>query len=146
MTRTRKKTRRRSGASATARFARAVSWAVVMLGVAGIAVAPAIAKKKDKSEPFALVAGTVFREPGFALPGAEVSLKPEPDAQSTVKVKPAKLISSPRGEFVFRVPAAPMRYTVSVKAQGFREQSKPVTISGDERVDVFFRLETESKK
>lgn len=117
-----------------------------MLGVAGIAVAPAIAKKKDKSEPFALVAGTVFREPGFALPGAEVSLKPEPDAQSTVKVKPAKLISSPRGEFVFRVPAAPMRYTVSVKAQGFREQSKPVTISGDERVDVFFRLETESKK
>jgi len=144
MKRKRRKTKR-SGANAAVRFANALVWACFLMGVAGVGVVAA-AKKPDKQEPFALIAGTVFRDTGFALAGAEVSLKPTPEGPSSVKVKPAKIISSPRGEFAFRVPAAPMRYTVGVKAHGFREQSKPVSISGDERVDVFFRLEAESKK
>ncbi len=134
---------RRSGVSVG--LARVLIRVCVLLGVAAIAVFPAAAGKRDKQEPFALIAGTVFRDTGFALPGAEVSLKPTPEGPSAVKVKNAKMVSTPRGEFVFRVPAAPMRYTVSVKARGFREQTKPVSITGDERVDVFFRLEAESK-
>lgn len=137
---------KRSGARAAARFVRALVWVCCFMSVAGVLQFTVAAKKRDKQEPFALIAGTVFREPGFALPGAEVSLKPTPEGPSKVKVKSAKMTSSPRGEFAFRVPAEPMRYTVSVKARGFREQSKPVSVTGDERVDVFFSLEAELKK
>lgn len=145
MEKTRRK-RRRSGARAAARLARAFAWAIAILGLIGLAGVPSAAKKKDKQQTFAIIAGTVFRDSGFALPGADVSLKATPEGPSAMKVKPQKLVSDPRGEFVFRVPAAPMRYTVSVKAQGFREQSKPASITGDERVDVFFHLEAELKK
>ena len=142
----RRKTRRRSGVRAAVPLVRAIAWAFVFLGLIGVAGAPAAAKKKDKQTSFALIAGTVFRDSGFALPGAEVYVKPSPDGATKLKVRPVKTMSDPRGEFAIRVPAAPMRYTVRVKAQGFREQSKPVSISGDERVDVFFHLEPELKK
>ena len=101
----------------------------------------AAAGKKKSEEKFAVVAGTVFRETGFTLRGAEVRLDAEPPA----KIKPMKTLSDPRGEFAFRVPAAPMRYNVSVKAAGFRPQAKKASVSGDERVDVFFQLEAETK-
>jgi hypothetical protein len=142
----RKKTRKRSGARAAVRLARAITWALVFLGLLGVAETPAAARKKDKQQPFALIAGTVFRDSGLALPGAEVFVKPSPEGAPTPKIQSVKTISDPRGEFAIRVPAVPMRYTVRVKAPGFREQSKPVSISGDERVDVFFHLEAESKK
>jgi hypothetical protein len=61
------------------------------------------------------------------------------------KSKPLKYVSDARGEFAVRLPAVPMSYTVTVKAAGFREQEKQVAISGEERVDVFFRLEPVSK-
>jgi hypothetical protein len=113
-----------------------------LIGVAGV---PA-ARKKDRQPSFALIAGTVFRDSGFALPGAEISVKPSPEGVPKLKIKSVKTMSDPRGEFAIRVPAVPMRYTVKVKAPGFREQSKSVSISGDERVDVFFHLEAELKK
>ena len=141
MEKTRRK-KRKSGVRAAAHLA----WAFAFLGLICVAGVPAAAKKKDKQQPFALVAGTVFRDTGFALRGAEVSLIATPEGSSKIKVKPQKLVSDARGEFVFKVPAAPMRYTLSVKAQGFREQSKPASITGDERVDVFFHLEAELKK
>ncbi len=145
-TTSRRKTRRRSGARAAVRLARAIAWAFVFLGLMGVAGVPAAARKKDKPPSFALIAGTVFRDSGFALPGAEVSVKPSPEGAPHLKIKSVKTMSDPRGEFAIRVPAAPMRDTVRVKAPGFREQSKPVSISGDERVDVFFHLEPELKK
>ena len=114
-----------------------------MLGLAG--GVSAAGKKPARQEPFALIAGTVFRDTGFALPGAEVTVKTEPGAQNNVKFKPLKLETNHRGEFVTRVLALPKRYTVTVKARGFRPQSKTVVISGDERVDVFFHLEAEPK-
>lgn len=146
MRKTRKKTRKRSGARDAVRLARAIAWAFVFLGLLGVAAVPAAARKKDTQPSFALIAGTVFRDSGFALSGAEVFVKPSPEEAPKLKVKLVKTISDPRGEFAIRVPAAPMRYTVRVKAPGFREQSKPVSISGDERVDVFFHLEAELKK
>lgn len=54
-------------------------------------------------------------------------------------------VSDARGEFAIRVPPAPMRYTVTVKAKGFKTDQKEVAIQGEERVDLFFRLEGESK-
>ena len=55
------------------RSALAVALFFLVLGVS-------LAKDKEKAkkpESFSVIAGTVFRPPGFALPGAEVTLKPE---------------------------------------------------------------------
>jgi len=88
------------------------------------------------ADEYALIYGTVFRPTGHAMAGAEVLLQPEGG-------KVQKSRSSPRGEFTFRVPAKPLRYTVTVKAAGFKTESKPVSVQADERVDVTFLLENE---
>lgn len=94
------------------------------------------------ADDYAIIAGTVFRDTGHACPGAEVILESVP-SEGEKKSKPQKQISTFRGEFSFRVPAKPMRYTVSVKASGYRPQSKPVTIQGDERIDISVLLDRE---
>jgi hypothetical protein len=98
-------------------------------------------KNKKKEESYALIAGTVFRQSGFTLRGAEVTVTPEPERPKTRKLKKIKVVSDSRGEFAVRVPTDPMRYTVSVKAPGFHDQEKIVNIQGDQRIDVFFQLE-----
>ena len=94
-------------------------------------------KKRAPTAATAVVAGTVFREPGFALPGAEVTLAPE---KAPPKVKRLKAVSDARGEFAFHVPAEEARYTVVVKANGFESQEKTAAVSGEVRFDVFFQL------
>lgn len=88
------------------------------------------------ADDYALIFGTVFRPNGTALPAAEIALQ-GPSG------KPRKTRTGARGEFAFRVPAKPLRYTVSVKAAGFRPESKEVAIQADERADVTFLLEAE---
>jgi len=126
-------------------------WLAVAIVCAAASVSYAEESKK-KQKPFAVVAGTVFRDPGFALPGAEVTLEPvapppiegnpsAPASSKKVKVKRMTAVSDRRGEFAFRVPAEPMRYHVSVRAAGLKPDRKEVTIQGEERQDVFFKLE-----
>ena len=74
------------------------------------------AKKKPALDTYAIVSGTVFDGSGYALPDADVSLAPE--SESGDKAKPMETVSSARGEFVFRVPPGPMRYSVAVAAKG----------------------------
>jgi hypothetical protein len=105
----------------------------------------AAAGGKSKPAPSALIAGSVFRETGFSLAGAEITLDAAPEANSPSKFKRIKVITDARGEFAIRVPAAPMRYTVTAKAAGYRAERKEVSIQGEERADLFFRLEAESK-
>lgn len=99
-------------------------------------------------EPYALIAGTVFRPTGAALPSVEVTLTPEPEADSagkkSKKPKPQKLTSNLRGEFAFRVPAKAMRYTLSVRTSGYKPLEKTVQVTGDERQDVSLMLEAGS--
>jgi hypothetical protein len=103
-------------------------------------------KEEKKAAEYAIVAGTVFRDPGFALPGAEVTLAPMPPAGSHQKVKKLKAVSSPRGEFAFRVPPGPMQYTLSVTCKGFKPEEKTTSIQSLERVDVNFVLTEDAKK
>ena len=101
---------------------------------------------KVKTESYALVAGTVFQESGYALPNALITLTPDPPADgSTAKMKKQQAISDARGEFVFRVPPVPMHFTVKAAAKGFRSQEQPALIEGETRVDVTFQLQPESK-
>ncbi len=122
----------------------AVAAAVLALLACSGEVARAEQKKGEK--PHALIAGTIFRDNGMALPGAEVVVEAAPDAPKEVrKLKKIKVSADPRGEFAIRVPALQAVYRVSISAPGFQTQEKSVTIAGEDRIDVFVRLEPASK-
>ena len=101
-----------------------------------------LAQAKQKAEPHAVVAGTVFRDPGFAQPGASVAL--------ALKSAPAKKlqhqISSPRGEFAFRVPAGPNRFVVTATLKGFQTAREEIEIQGQEQINATLLLVPESKQ
>lgn len=104
-------------------------------------LAPLAAGEKKAPATYAVVAVTVFREPGFALPGAEVSLTPAGDS-----AKPKKAVCDARGEYAFRVSAEPKSYLVHATAKGFRPEEKKVDIHGEsERAEVTLELRAESK-
>jgi hypothetical protein len=101
----------------------------------------------DKNDaPHAVVAGTVFRENGFSLPGATVTLTVK-DAPGVPKTKAKKLqsVSDSRGEFAFRVPPGAATYVVRASLKGFQAIEKEASVSGEERVEVTLMLPAESK-
>jgi len=101
-------------------------------------------KAEKKAETYAVIIATVFRETGHALGGAELTLTATPEEAAKAKrPKPQKLVSSPRGEAVFRTAPGPMRYTLTVKAKGYKPLAKSVQIQADERQDVNFLLEVD---
>lgn len=93
--------------------------------------------------PYAVIAGTVFRDSGLAFAGVEVELIP---SQPGKKNKKQVFRTNGRGEFAFRVPAAPMEYSIGVKPDGYRPDLKRVKIVGDERVEHNFLLDRASKE
>jgi hypothetical protein len=102
-------------------------------------------KNKQPETAYAVVTGTVFRETGMAFAGADVTLAAPGRSKEARKFKKMRAVTSTRGEFVFRLPAAPMEYLLTVRAPGYQPQEKPVSISAEDRVDVFFKLEPASK-
>lgn len=108
---------------------------LLILSIAGFAAE----KKEKKQESYSIVAGTVFRPPGFSLAGAEVTLKPE-------KGSAQKAVANSRGEFAFRVPSKFTSYNVKVKATGFEAQEKNIEIGIDQRIDLAFELTPARKK
>ena len=96
--------------------------------------------------PHAVVAGTVFRESGFSLPGAAVTLAVK-DAPGMAKTRMKKLqsVSDGRGEFAFRVPPGAATYVVRASLKGFQAVEKEASVSGEERVEVTLVLPAESK-
>ncbi|MGH9631561.1 MAG: carboxypeptidase-like regulatory domain-containing protein [Bryobacteraceae bacterium] len=102
-------------------------------------------RKREQALAFALVAGTVFRPPGFALPGAEVTVTPAEPRSGATKFKKEKVRTDARGEFAIRVPPVPMSYSVGVQMKGFQSTEKSVSIAGEERTNLTFQLEPEDK-
>ncbi len=104
------------------------------------------AKKKAEAESFAVISGTVFRDPGFAFPNATVTLIPNTvDEAAPAKLKKLQTTANFRGEFVFRVPPSSMRYTVKASAKGYHEEERVVDVQGEVRVEVTLSLREESK-
>lgn len=96
--------------------------------------------------PHAVVAGTVFRENGFSLPGATVTLAvKDPPGVPKKKMKKLQSLSDRRGEFAFRVPPGAGTYIVSASMKGFQSIEKEASVSGEERVEVTLVLPAESK-
>lgn len=133
-TRKKKRSRKRIGTS-------------LILIAAGVLIQASSGAEKKTAEGYALLAGTVFQESGYALAGAALTLTPDPAGEAAARkgAKKAHAISDSRGEFVFRVPAGPARYSVQVDAKGFQSQEKSVEIQGEERTDVTFQLQPRSK-
>jgi len=132
--RMRKTTKKRSGS-------RALPAALILLTLTGLT-----ARDKKADEPYSIVGGTVFREPGFALPGAEVTITPQLADGSQMKLKITHEMTDERGEFAFRVPGTAAKYKVRATAKGFHPDEKTAEVSFDgERVDVTFLLENESR-
>lgn len=135
-----KRKKKRSGSSSR--------WLAVLILIAASLSSPLEAgKKKDPKQPeaYSVVAGTVFREPGFALPGAEVTISSIEDEAAGKKARKMTFTANTRGEFAFHVPSVKAAYNVSVAIKGFIGQQKKVEVSPDERVDVTFVLVPESK-
>jgi hypothetical protein len=137
MTRTKKRKKRKR------RKRIGISLLLLLIGLLPLAQA---GKKTAEPASYALVSGTVFRDPGFALPNATVTLKPNPSpGLSPTKIKKQQSVTNSRGEFVFRVPPASMRYTVRAAAKGYREEEKSVDVEGETRIEVTLSLHEESK-
>ena len=91
---------------------------------------------------YAVVAGSVFRESGFSLPGATVTLM----MKGMTKGKhPLKTTADARGEFAFRVAPAAADYVITAAMKGFKTAQAEASVAGEERVDVTLMLSTESK-
>ena len=100
------------------------------------------AQAKQKGGSDAVIAGTVFRDPGFAQPGASVVLA----LKSAPLKKLQHQISSPRGEFTFRIPAGPNRYLVTATLKGFQAAREEIEIQGEEQINATLLLVPESKQ
>ena len=98
-------------------------------------------KPGKKPAPYAIVAGTVFRDPGFAQPGAAVVLA----LKSAPGKKLQEHISSPRGEVSFRVPPGPNTYVLTASLKGFQTARQEIEIQGEEQMNVSLLLIPESK-
>jgi len=100
----------------------------------------------QKNTAYAVVEGSVFHDPGFALPHAKVVLQLRDDPKS----KKQEVTANERGEFEFRVPATAAVYVVKATVKGFHPDQKEAAIaggavSGQERVTVNLVLSPESK-
>lgn len=118
---------------------------VVSLFLSAVCFAIPLEAKKEKSKdvavPTALIAGTVYRPPGFAMAGADILLEPETAESNGIKLRKQQAASDARGEFALRVPAVPAKWRVSVKMNGYRSEQKSASIEGEQRVDLSFMLE-----
>jgi hypothetical protein len=95
-------------------------------------------KKQEEKRLAAVVAGTVFRDPGFAVRGAEIELiEVRADGKTS---KPRKSVTDGRGEFAFSVPPIEQKFKVKASAKGLLSEEKETTAMPGARVDVFFTL------
>ena len=114
------------------------------LAIAGGLWLPANARGQEKKAA-SVIAGTVFREPGFALPGAVVTLEELEPAAKGKRSKPQKVSSDAHGEFAFRLPPSETKFKLTAVAKGFTTQTKETAAVPGVRVDVFFELKPESR-
>ena len=99
------------------------------------------AQKDGKSEPYAIVRGSVFQESGRAQPGAKVVLSPRDQPGKKLQEQ----TSSPRGEFSFRVPPGPAFYVLTATMKGFETASKEVELVAQEQINKTLLLVPASK-
>ncbi len=117
---------------------------LVLLAIAGGLHLPAMGFAEEK-KTVSVIAGTIFREPGFALSGAVVTLEEADPPAKGKRTRPQKVSTDAHGEFTFRLPASETKFKVTAVAKGFGTQTKEAATVSGVRVDVFFELKPESR-
>lgn len=118
---------------------------IALLAVFGLSGAEPAHGFAPPEEP-ALIAVSVFRDPGFALPHANVTLTTVKPPEGRKPAKPQRAKADAHGEYIFRLPAKPATYSVRAEAPGFAPQEKTIELSGGpERQDAYLTLKPESK-
>lgn len=120
-------------------------WRIAALGLA--MATPLLLVRAQAQE--SVVGGTVFRTPGFMLPGArvEITLVVAEGETAPFKFKRQAQVVNTAGEYAFRVPGTKATYSLTATAPGFTRQTKQGTIEGSgERIDVNFELEPDKKR
>ncbi len=97
-------------------------------------------KAKDRSAQ-AIIAGGVYDEAGYALPGIRVKIRREKERKPQWEA-----VSDARGEFAVRVPAGRETYVVSTHSKEHLNQEQKVEIYGQERAELILRLLARPKK
>ncbi|MBM3784196.1 MAG: carboxypeptidase-like regulatory domain-containing protein [Acidobacteria bacterium] len=95
-------------------------------------------KKPKEKKAISVIAGTVFRDPGFALPGVPVELI-EVRAGGK-KGKTFKTATDARGEFAFVLPPKEANFRVRVAVKGLAPEEKETSATPGVRTDVYFSL------
>ena len=139
--RTKKKTRKRTSGSKPRAGLRLIAVAFLVALLCPAAFSAKKDKQKEAAAPFAVIAGTVFRPPGFALPGVDVQIVPEQKEAGGVKLKKADVVTNTRGEFALRVPPVPASWRVNVKSSGYKPEQRSVSVEGEQRFDLSIVLE-----
>ncbi len=121
---------------------------VATLVLAG-AIVPAVASRPTPAaeDDYAVVAGTVFRESGFVVADATVTLTPADTGEAKARKKKRKRQSAKcnfQGEFAFRVPPGPATYELRVEAPGLVTDTREITVNALERVDVYVTLKAKA--
>jgi hypothetical protein len=114
-----------------------------LLSVVLFAVLLMAGDKKKPDDADTVISGSVFRDPGYALPEATVTLMRKDDPKHK---KLAQQSTTYRGEFSIHVPSAPAVYVVKASAKGYRSDEKEASVTGPDRIDLTFTLEPETKK
>ena len=91
--------------------------------------------KQKKKEERARVFGTVFNRQGYALRGITVTAR-----HKDAKKPKWKTVTAARGEFVLYLPPASGDYEIRAASKKHQNQSKEVTILGEDKLNLFFRL------
>ena len=115
--------------------------AAVALILSLLIALPAAAKEKEPKKS-AVIAGTVFQETGFSLPGATVTVTAigEEEGPAIDEKLVWDATTDRRGEYAIRVPAGSMRYNVRAEADGWKPAEKVVHVNWDQRHEISFRL------
>jgi hypothetical protein len=136
----RKRTRRMKRKTGASRLLSALVLAASLACAPGLFQSAAAADK-----PQAVIAGTIFRDPGFAFPRVELTLTAITLPPGVKKLKPMKTASDIRGEYSFRVPAGSALYKVVASAPGFAAEQREVEIAASERIDVYLTLKPNAR-
>jgi hypothetical protein len=135
-------TKNRAGAPALLARSALVCAAALLAGVSLSSGQPNDKKSTQKPAAYAIIAGTVFRDPGFAQQGAALTLMRKDDPKGK-KLQAA--VSDSRGEFAFRVPPGKATYVIHATLKGYRPVQQDIEIEGEEQVNATLLLVAESK-
>lgn len=97
-------------------------------------------KQKPQPVPDTLILVSTFAETGQTLRGVRVRLYPADREGNIVKGKPLDGQTNNMGEYPFHVPKSDGNYVLIAELKGFARTEKPVSVQGEDQLDIFLQM------